>query len=236
MRTAIKSISGWQLVWTWNRLAGKFKPAVEQTAPEVERLADTFQIARDGGRAVGFFQLQRDLTEMKAVRVFAHPVIQSFLPCGVGWIADEPAIGVEICIAEIFRVQTSGQRRAVPGPMRYSTEWKFCGAFSGKGLQSGHIGGEGEFTIANGERGERIELREDRIMPADERTAINARRKIFQRQSRSRGEKQTGCAGGLKEVSAVKPHLDSAPLAPAAVSDNPACRQSRGAVRLRFPE
>ena len=34
-----------------NRLAFEFKMAFQQTAPEIERLADVFQIAGRGGRA-----------------------------------------------------------------------------------------------------------------------------------------------------------------------------------------
>jgi hypothetical protein len=57
--------------------------------------------------------------------------------------------------------------------MRCGAQWKFRDAFAGKGLQSGRIGGEGEFTVADGECGEGIKLCNPGIMPADQSTPVN---------------------------------------------------------------
>ena len=45
---------------------------------------------------------------------------------------------------------------------------------AGEGLQSGDIGGKDEFTVADGERGERIQLCQYRDMAVDHDLAVDA--------------------------------------------------------------
>ena len=45
-------------------------------------------------------------------------------------------------------------------------------------LQSGDVGSEGKFAVADGERGERVEFRHHRIMPPNERLPVNAAKEI----------------------------------------------------------
>src|SRR5579859_1322874 len=143
---------------------------------------------------------------MKTMWIFTQPVKQRFLSRRICRVADGASVSVVIFVAEIFRVKTSRWWRAVPGPMGRGTERKLIFAFSRKGLQSGHIRSEGEFAVADGERGKRIKLRYLRIMPADKCTPVHAAGQISQCGQGGRREQQARCTRGLEELSAVQMH------------------------------
>ncbi len=141
---------------------------------------------------------------MKAVWIFAQPVKQRFLTRRIRRVTDRPAIGVIVFVPKRFRVKPGGQWCAVPGPMRRGTERELVFALGQKGLQSGCVGGESEFTVANGQRGKGIESRYLGVMPADERTAVNTAGQITERRQRGRREQQTCRTRRLEELSPVK--------------------------------
>src|SRR5258708_6397895 len=101
---------------------------------------------------------------MQTMRTLAQPLVKLTLTFAAGLIADLPPMRIVLRKTKCLRIQTAGQGRRMPAPLRHRAERHRVFVRSRKRLQSGYVRGESKFAVAYGQRRERIEFVERRTV------------------------------------------------------------------------
>ncbi len=149
----------------YDLLAAAFELTVQSAGPQIEGLPDEPDVC-------DLFDGEADTSQVQAVRVLAEPIEELLLSVGGGRVADLAAEGVEFSQAEIGRALAGEVGCRVPAPLRLRAQRHLALVRLGKGLQARGVGGEGEFAVADGKRGARVQRVQRRIVARNEAAAV----------------------------------------------------------------
>ncbi len=161
-----------------HRCALEHEAALEPAGPEVERLPGPGQIGERRAGAIGLREVERQPAERDPVRVLAQPLdvrLARLVP--VAEIRIRPRLPADVDGLVGLRDREPGRvGKAVPGPLGLDHQRHARRVLLLERLQAGDVGGKAEVAVAHHQRRRRIDARERRVVPGDERAAIDRRR------------------------------------------------------------
>ena len=142
--------------------------AVYDARPQVEHLLY-------GGHPCGVGESESQASQVQSVRVLPVPFRS---PLGTSLLLELRGVEFLMAVAEVESFQRLLRPvllrvvERVPSPVAHGAQGHPLGIGRGKGLQPGGVDGEGEASVAHGERGERVHAFYERVVAHHHRLAV----------------------------------------------------------------
>ena len=157
-----------------DRRALHFKTTGQDPAPEIEFLFDVPQVFDGDFRSVGLRHFQSDPAQAEPMRV--GPQVSGIGRRGggaAGRIHHLVVVFLDRDELELVEAVAVGVGKTVPAPGAEDADWRRLFVVLGKGLQTGDVGIEREFAVADGQRAHRVDLPNHDVVAADQRVPVN---------------------------------------------------------------